>query len=95
MSATAGAALLAAADDHRHQAHPRLAADVERTDALGAVDLVSGDAHEIDVHRLDIERDLAGSLGRARSADARSPHFSETGPRVSNSAFKAAVNKKK
>jgi hypothetical protein len=33
--ARAEAALLAAADDQRHQAHARLAAHVERADALG------------------------------------------------------------
>ncbi len=58
------AALLAAAHDQRHQTHARLAAHVERADALGAVDLVAGDAHQVDVHRLDVERDLAGGLGR-------------------------------
>ena len=62
--ARAEAALLAAAHDQRHQPHARLAADVERADALGPVDLVAGDAHQVDVHRLDVERDLAGGLRR-------------------------------
>ena len=62
--ARAEATLLPAAHDQRHQAHARLAADVERADALGPVDLVARDAHQVDVHRLDVERDLAGGLGR-------------------------------
>ena len=62
--ARAEAALLATAHDQRLQPHARLAAHVERADALRAVDLVAGDAHQVDLHRLDVERDLAGGLGR-------------------------------
>ena len=70
--AGAHAALLAAAADHRLQAHPRPAADVERADALGPVDLVAGDAHQVDLHRLDVERDLADGLGRVGVEEAPS-----------------------
>ena len=57
-------ALLAAAADQRLQPHPRAAAHVERADALRPVDLVAGDAHQVDPHRLDVERDLADRLRR-------------------------------
>src|SRR6185369_9429680 len=62
--AGAHAALLPAAMDQRLKPHARLAPDIERADALWPIDLVAGDRHHVDVHRIDIERDLADSLGR-------------------------------
>src|SRR5476651_2236413 len=61
--AGAETALLAAAVDHGDETYARLATDIERADALGSVNLVAGDAHQVDVHRLDIDRDLADGLG--------------------------------
>src|SRR3546814_10314321 len=57
------AALLAAAVDQRLQAHARAAAHVERADALGAIELVAGDAEQIDAERRHVERHLADCLG--------------------------------
>ena len=54
-------ALLAAAREQRNDAHA--AAHVQRADALGAVQLVRGQAHEIDAERRHVERDLSGGLG--------------------------------
>ena len=62
--ARAQAALLPAAVDQRQQPHPRPAPDIERADALRPVDLVAGDRQQVDLHRLDIERDLAEGLRR-------------------------------
>src|SRR3546814_6777676 len=55
--------LLAAAVDQRLQAHARAAAHVERADALGAIELVAGDAEQIDAERRHVERHLADCLG--------------------------------
>src|SRR6185312_14832654 len=56
------ATLLAAAVDHGDEPHARPATDVKRANALRPVDLVAGDAHQVDVHGIDVERDLAGCL---------------------------------
>ena len=62
--ARAHPSLVAAAVDQRGDPHARaLAAHVEGADALGAVHQVRGARQEIDAHALDIDRDLAGSLG--------------------------------
>ena len=58
--ARAIAALLPAAGHQRLEADARLAADVERADALGTVALVSRDGHQIDVHRVHVQ----GQLGK-------------------------------
>ena len=63
--ARAHAALLTAAVELRRQAHARVAgAHVQRADALRAVDLVRREREQIDAHRLDVDRDLAGALRR-------------------------------
>ena len=63
--AAAQAALVAAAVEHRLEADRRVApADVQRADALGAVHLVGRQAHQVEAHRLDVERHLARGLGR-------------------------------
>ena len=43
-------------------AHPGLAAHVEGADALRAVDLVAGEAHQVDLEAVDVEVHLAGGL---------------------------------
>jgi SHS2 domain-containing protein len=48
----------------RFDAHARLAAHVQRADALRAVGLVRGQAHQIDRQRRQVDRDLAGGLRR-------------------------------
>ncbi len=53
---------LAAAEENRLQVGARLRAHVERTDALGTVELVRGDGHEVDRQAMHVERDLAGRL---------------------------------
>jgi hypothetical protein len=71
--ARAHAALVAAAVHLRFQAHARLAAHVQRADALGAVGLVRGQAHQVDGQGLEVDLDLAGGLGRIDvEDDARS-----------------------
>ena len=60
--AGAQAAFLPAAVDQRFEPHPRPAADIEGADALGRVHLVAGDRHQVDLHRLHVEPDLAGGL---------------------------------
>mmetsp|Transcript_91930 Transcript_91930/g.265179 ORF Transcript_91930/g.265179 Transcript_91930/m.265179 type:complete len:207 (+) Transcript_91930:634-1254(+) len=62
----AHAALLAAAVDHRTQADPRPASDVQRTHALRPVHLVRGDREQTRVHLLHVHRDLTATLGRIR-----------------------------
>lgn len=52
------AALLPAARHQRLEADARLAADVQRADALGAVALVARDGHQVDVHRVHVQREL-------------------------------------
>ena len=54
--------LLPTAVEQRLQTRPRLPAHIERADAHGCVELVAGDAHEIDIHRFHVERDLASRL---------------------------------
>eukprot|EP00191_Tetraselmis_sp_GSL018_P001362 CAMPEP_0177596546 /NCGR_PEP_ID=MMETSP0419_2-20121207/11152_1 /TAXON_ID=582737 /ORGANISM="Tetraselmis sp., Strain GSL018" /LENGTH=381 /DNA_ID=CAMNT_0019088489 /DNA_START=305 /DNA_END=1451 /DNA_ORIENTATION=- len=54
--------LLPAAAHLRLHADARAAAEVERPDALRAVDLVAADGHGVDLHRVDVERDLTNSL---------------------------------
>ncbi|OIQ75280.1 hypothetical protein GALL_430540 [mine drainage metagenome] len=48
----------------RNQPHPGFAAHIERADALGAVGLVRGQAHQIDRPGLQVDGHLAGSLRR-------------------------------
>ena len=60
--ARAQAVLLAAAVDQRLEAERRLATHVQRADALRAVDLVRRERQQVDVHRLDDQRQLAGAL---------------------------------
>src|SRR5690606_19214247 len=56
--------LLTAAMNERLEAHPRLAAHIQCADALGTIDLVAGNGEQVDVHGIDIERDLAYGLRR-------------------------------
>ncbi len=63
-SAGAQAPLLPAAIDQRQQPYPRPAPDEERADSLRPVNLVAGNRQQVDLHRLDIERDLAKGLRR-------------------------------
>mmetsp|Transcript_15032 Transcript_15032/g.35474 ORF Transcript_15032/g.35474 Transcript_15032/m.35474 type:complete len:690 (-) Transcript_15032:2922-4991(-) len=67
--AGAHTALVAAAVHLRFQAHARLATHVERANALGAVGLVRGQAHQIDGQMGQIDLDLAGGLGRVDVED--------------------------
>ena len=69
--ARAHAALVAAAVDERGDAHPRLAADVQRADALGAVHLVRGDRGEVDLHRRPRRRGPCPRPAPRRSGRAR------------------------
>ena len=55
-------ALLPAAGEQRRQPHPRPAADVQRADALRAVELVAADRGQVDLPCRQVERDLAGRL---------------------------------
>jgi hypothetical protein len=57
-------ALLTAAVDQRQKAHARPPPDVERADSLRSIDLMAGNRHEIDMHCLNIERNLAEGLSR-------------------------------
>ena len=54
-------ALLRAAREQRRDAHAT--AQVQRADALGAVQLVRREAHEVDAKRRDVDRHPAGGLG--------------------------------
>ena len=60
--ARAQAALLAPAGDERLHPNPWAAANVDGADALGAVDLVPGDGEQVDLHVLDVDRDLTHRL---------------------------------
>src|SRR3989344_4143313 len=51
------------------QAHARLAAHVPGADALGAVGLVRGQAHQVDGQLVQVDVDLAGGLGRVHVED--------------------------
>ena len=82
--ARAHAALVAAAVHLRLDAHARLAAHVQRADALRAVGLVRREAHQVDRQLREVDRDLAGRLRRvdveddaaARGRSRRSPAMS-------------------
>ena len=50
--------------DLRFDAHPRLAPHVKSADALGAVKLVRGKRHQVHLHFLQVDVELAGALGR-------------------------------
>ena len=63
------AALLAAADDQRRELGPL--ADEERAAALRPVHLVAGERQQIDLHRVDVDRNLAGALRRVDVKAAR------------------------
>jgi hypothetical protein len=58
----AKASLLSAAAHLRLQPHARATAHVQRPDALGAIELVATDGHQVDVHLINIHRDLANCL---------------------------------
>ena len=58
----AQAAFLTAAADERLHADARAAPDVDGADTLGAVDLVPGDGEQVDLHVLDVDRDLTHGL---------------------------------
>src|SRR6266511_4932451 len=69
--ARAETALVATAVDLRLDAHARLAADVERADALGAVDLVRRDGEQVSLELLQVDLDPARALhGVAMEDDA-------------------------
>ena len=57
-------ALVAAAIDDGSDADARLAADPERADSLGTVDLVGRQGSQVDLHFLHVERHLAHALHR-------------------------------
>jgi hypothetical protein len=54
--------LLPAATDNRLKPHPGPAPYIRRTDALGSINLVPADAHQVDVHLLHVEWDLTHGL---------------------------------
>ena len=60
--AGAQTAFMAAAIHQRLQQGPARLAHVERADTLGAVELVCCKREHVDLHRLDIQRQLAGAL---------------------------------
>ena len=61
------AALVAAAIDDGGNLHPRiLAPHIQRADAFGAIHLVRRDRHDVDVHLVHVNRNLADCLGRVR-----------------------------
>ena len=60
--AAAHAALVAATVHLRLDAHARLAAHVQGTNALGTIGLVAGQTHQVDRHGLDVDFHLAGCL---------------------------------
>lgn len=64
--AAAHAALLAAAVHQRLDADARAAAHIEGANALGPVDLVAADGHEVDVGGVDVDGDLADGLRGVR-----------------------------
>src|SRR5207237_10059765 len=64
--------------DPRRGAHQRPAPDIERADALRTIQLVGRQAQEVDPHRLDIERDLAGGL-RGVAVEPGAPGMGERG----------------
>ena len=62
--AAAQAALLPAAAHLGLHAHAGAAPDVDRADALGAIQLVARDGQQVDVHGVDVDGDLAHRLAR-------------------------------
>ena len=58
------AALMAAAVHLRFDANPRLAANVQGADALGAIDLVGREAKEVRAELIHVERNFPSCLGR-------------------------------
>ena len=60
------AALLPSTVDDGLEADARTTADVRRANALGAVQLVPADAHDVDLARINIDGDLANSLRSVR-----------------------------
>jgi hypothetical protein len=64
--AAAEAALLAATADDGLEAHARASADVERANALWAVEFVSRDGSEVEIPLVDVDFDLAGGLRDVR-----------------------------
>src|SRR5579872_5976715 len=64
--ARAHATLLPATVDKRLDAHAWTAADIKRTDTLGSVNFMCGDTHEIDIHRLNIQRNFTEALRSVR-----------------------------
>ena len=57
-----------AVDLRRHR-NRRLAADIQSADALGSIDLVRGEAHQVQAVALHIDWQLARALGRVRVED--------------------------
>lgn len=55
--------LLTTSGQERNETNSGTATDIESTNTLGSVDLVSTDAQEINVHLCHIDGDLADSLG--------------------------------
>jgi hypothetical protein len=54
--------LLPTAAHNRLKTYPRPAPYIRRADALGTIHLMPTEAHQVDVHRLHVERDLAERL---------------------------------
>ncbi len=68
--AGAHAALVTPAVHLGREAHARvLAANVQRADSFWTVDLVCGEAEQVDVVLFDVHRDLADRLGRVREEE--------------------------
>lgn len=64
--ATPETALLASPVDDGLEPDTRPPADVSRAYSLGTVDLVARNAEDVNVHVVDVNRDLADSLGSVR-----------------------------
>src|SRR5690554_917775 len=58
------AALVTATVHLGFQAHTRLAANIEGTNALGAIGLVAGERNQVHLHACHVNRSFAGGLGR-------------------------------
>ena len=67
--AGAHAALVAAAVHLRFEPDARLAPHVQGTHAFGAVSLVGGERHQVDLELLQVDHHLAGGLGRIDMKD--------------------------
>src|SRR6185369_3961293 len=61
-SARANAGFLTAAVDQRLETERRLATYVQRADTFRSINLVGREREQVDVHRLDVQRQLAGAL---------------------------------